>query len=65
MEKTFNALACQLCGHYSKTKSEIMKHYQKGHVIFFILKHRSWDFKPLLEKAKPALMDISPDKQKL
>ena len=39
-----------------KAKSEIRKHYQKD--------HRSWDFKPLLEKAKPTLADSSLDKPK-
>ena len=28
-------MVCQMCGNYSKTKSEIMKHYQKYHIIFF------------------------------
>ena len=30
VEKTFNALVCQMCRKYTKTKSEIMKHYQKA-----------------------------------
>ena len=64
MEKTFRALVCQMYGNYSKTKSEIMKHYQKDPNIFFILNRRSWDFKPLLEKEKPTLIDISSDKPK-
>ena len=35
VDKTFSALVCPMCGNYSKTKSEIMKHYQKGHIFFF------------------------------
>ena len=54
-----------MCGNYFKTKSEIMKHYQKDHKIFFyILNRRSWDFQLLLEKAKSSLVDSSPDKPK-
>ena len=53
-----------MCGNYSKTKSEIMKHYEKYHVIFFIPNHRSWDFKPFLQKAKPTSLDSSSDKPK-
>ena len=54
-----------MCGNYSKTKSETMKHCQKDHIFFFvILNHRSWDFKPLLEKAKPTSVDSSSDKPK-
>ena len=64
VEKTFRALACQMCGTYSKTKSEIMKHYQKDHIIFFILNRRSWDLKQLWEKAKPTSGDSSSDKPK-
>ena len=64
MEKTFRALVCQMCGNYSKTKNEIVKYYQKGHIIFFILKRRSWDFKPMLEKTKPTRVDSSSDKPK-
>ena len=30
-KKSFKAM----CGNYSKTKSEIMKHCQKDHIIFF------------------------------
>ena len=51
-------MVCQMCGNYSKY--EIMKHNKKGHVIFFISNH----FKPLLEKAKPTLVDRSSDKPK-
>ena len=57
-------MVCQMCGNYSKTKSEIMKHYQKDHIIFFIPNRRSWYFKPLLEKAKPTSVDSSSDKPK-
>ena len=57
-------MVCQMCGNYSKTKSEIMKHYQKDQVIFFIINCRSCDFKHVLEKAKPTLMDSSSDKPK-
>ena len=57
-------MVCQMCGNSSKTKSEIMKHYQKDHIIFFIQNRRSWDFKPLLEKAKPTSVDSSSDKPK-
>ena len=64
VEKTFRALACHMFGNYSKKKSEIMKHYQKDHLIFFILSRRYWDFKTLLEKAKPILVHSSSDKQK-
>ena len=35
VEKTFRTLACQMCGYYSNSKSEIMKHYQNYHVTFF------------------------------
>ena len=59
MKKTFKAMLCQMCGNYSKTKSGIMKHYQKYHIIFFIIKCRSLNFKPLLEKAKPTSVDSS------
>ena len=64
VEKKFRALAYQMCGNYSKTKSEMMKNYQKDHRIFFIQNHRTWDLKPLLEKAKPTSEDISSDKPK-
>ena len=40
IEKTFRAFVCQMCGNYDKTKSEIMKHYQKGHIIFFLIPNR-------------------------
>ena len=63
VENTFRALVCQMCGKYSKTKSEITKHYQKN-IYFFILNSRSWDFKPFLEKAKPTSLDGSSDKPK-
>jgi hypothetical protein len=53
-----------MCGYSSKTKSEIMKHYQKYHLIFFISHHRSWDFKPLLEKEKTTSVDSSSNKPK-
>ena len=33
--KTFRALVCQMCGNYTKTKSQIIKHYQKDHNFFF------------------------------
>ena len=63
MKKTFKALVCQVGGNYSK--SEIMKHYQKDLLIFFfIANRRSWDLKPLLEKAKPTLVDSSSDEPK-
>ena len=58
MKKTLRALVCQMCGNFSRTKSEIMKHYQKDHVIFFIPNCRSWNFKTLLEKAEPILVDV-------
>ena len=29
VEQTFNASVCQVYGKYTKTKSEIMKHYQE------------------------------------
>ena len=35
VKKTFKAMVCQKCGNYSKTKSEISKHYQKDHIIYF------------------------------
>ena len=35
VENTFRALVCQMCGDYSKKKSELMKHYQIEHIIFF------------------------------
>ena len=53
-----------MCVNCSKTKSEIMKHYQKDHISFVILNHRSWDIKSLLEKAKPKSVDSSSDKPK-
>ena len=34
VEKTFRALVCQMCGSYSKTKSLILKLYQKDHTVF-------------------------------
>ena len=55
-------MGCQKCGNYLKTKSEIMKHYQMDHIIFFITNHRYFDFKPLLEKVKPTLKDSFSDK---
>ena len=52
VKNTFKGMVCQMCGNYSKTKSEIMKHYEKDHMIFFVIpNHRSWDFKQLLEQA--------------
>ena len=63
--KTFRAMVCQMCGNYFKTKYEIMKHYKKrSYTFFFIPNPRSWDFKPLLEKAKPTLVDSSSDEPK-
>ena len=64
VKKTFKAMVCQMYGTYSKTKCKIMKHHQKDHIIFFIPNCRSWDFKQLLEKAKPTSVDSSPDKAK-
>ena len=62
---TCQCLKCQMCGYYSKTKSEIMKHDQKDHIIFcFVLNCRPWEFKQLLEKAKPTSVDSSSDKPK-
>ena len=63
MEKTFGALVCQMSDNNSKTKSEMMKLIKKI-IYFFILSCRSWDFKPLLEKAKPTSADSSSDKPK-
>ena len=57
-------MICQMCGNNSKTKSEIMKHYQKDDIIFFIPNRRYWDFKPLLEKTKPTSVDSPSDKPK-
>ena len=57
-------MVCQMCGYYSETKSEIVKHYQKDHDIYFIPNRRSWYFKPLLEKEKPTLVDSYLDKPK-
>ena len=65
VKKTFRERVCHMCGNYSKTKYEIMKHYQKGHIIFFIPNRRSWDFKPLLEKANLTLVDSLSDKPKV
>ena len=63
VKKTFKAMVCQKCGNFSKTISEIMKHYQKAHMIFFLLLNcRSWDFQPLIEKAKPTSLDSSSNK---
>ena len=53
-----------MCGIYSKTKSDIMKHYQKEHVIFLILNSSSLDFKPLSYKSKPTPIDSFFDKPK-
>ena len=57
-------MVCKMCGNYSKTKSEIIKHQAKDHVIFFIPNCRSGDFRPLLEKAKPTCVDSSSDQPK-
>ena len=64
VKKTLRVLVCQMCGNYSKMKSEIMKHYQKVPMTFFILNRRSWDFKPLLEKGKQTSVDSFSDKTK-
>jgi hypothetical protein len=53
-----------MCGHYSKTKSEVMKYYKKKLIFFSIPNHRSQGSKPLLEKAKPTSVDTSLDKPK-
>ena len=56
-------MVCQMGCNYSKTKYEIMKQYQKDHNIFSLLPTlRSWDLKPLLDKAKPTFVDSSLDK---
>ena len=34
VKNTFKAMLCQMCGNYSKTKSEIMKYYQTDHINF-------------------------------
>ena len=34
-EKDIKGIGCKNSGKYSKMKSEIMKHYQKVHIIFF------------------------------
>ena len=58
-------MACHMCGNYSKTKSEIINIIKKRSCDFFLLLNcRSWDFKPLLEKAKPTSVDSSSDKPK-
>ena len=51
------AYVCQMCGKYAKTKSEIIKHYKKSIIFFFIINRKSLDFKTLLEKANPTLID--------
>ena len=35
VEKKFMAYVCQMCGKYTKTKSEIIKHKRKEHITFF------------------------------
>ena len=57
VKRTFKTYGCQMCGKYAKTKSKIMTHYKKEHIFFLILNCRSWDFKPLLEKANPTSID--------
>ena len=57
-------MVCKMCGNYSKTKSEIIKHKAKDHVIFFIPNCRPRNFKPLLEKAKPTSVESSLDQPK-
>ena len=57
-------MVCQICGNYSKTKSEIKKHYQKDHITFFIPNCRYLDFKPLLENTKPTSVKCSSDRPK-
>ena len=42
---------------YAKSKSEIIKHYEKEHIFVFLLNCKSRDFKPLLENANPTLID--------
>ena len=44
VEKTFNAMVCQMCVEYDKTKSEITEYYKKEQMIVFILSHIFWDF---------------------
>ena len=62
MKKTFKATVCQMCGNYLKTKCKIMKHYQKDNIFFFISNCRFQNFKQLLKKAKPTMVDSSLDK---
>ena len=64
VKQTFNAVVCQMCGNHSKTKYEIKRHYLKDIIIFFIPYCRSWDFKPLSEKANQTSLDSSLDKPK-
>ena len=35
VKKTLKAMVCQMGGNDSKTQYEIIKHYQKDHIIFF------------------------------
>ena len=64
VKTTFKAMVCQMCSNYYKTKSEIMKHYQKDYITFCIPNCSSWDFKSMLENAKPTSLDSSSDKPK-
>ena len=64
VKKTFKAMVIQMCGAYSKTKSETLKHCQQDHIIFLNFNYRSSDFKPSLEIAKPTSVNSSVDKQK-
>ena len=63
-KKTFRALVCQMCGNYSKTESEIMKHYQKDHIIFFSSKLQIFGFPTIVKNTKPTSLDSSSDKPK-
>ena len=64
VEKAVKAYVCQMCEKYAKTKSGIMTNYQKEHILFFILNHWFWDFKTMLQKANPTLIDSFLDNQK-
>ena len=52
VEKTFRTLACQMCGNYSLTTSEIMKHYQKVQIFFLNSKSSIFECQTIVRKKK-------------
>ena len=51
VEKTFNAMICQICGKYTKTKSEIIKH-KKINLIFFWIWFVDFEISNLCQKSQ-------------